>query len=724
MLKKSTLFCLFQLAFHVLTADEGMWMLHEPDTAVYQQMQAMGFSLSPDRLYSAEQPSVKDAIVRFNGGCTGITVSGQGLIFTNHHCGYDAIQAKSSVEHDYLKNGFVAHAREEEIPVEGLSVSYLIGTENLTERFLSAVRDISDEKERSAAIDSMIVAACDSASGGNPFIEARVAEYFDGNAYYLHVYENFTDVRMVFAPPSSVGKFGGDTDNWMWPRHTGDFSVFRVYANADNQPVDYNTNNVPYKPRYYAPISLDGYRENDFAMTVGYPGRTERYLSSYGIYNRVNNINIPRITVRSVKQQIWKEAMQNSDEIRIMYASKYARSSNYQKHAAGMNRSIERLQVIEKKRKSEQQFKDRLDENPAQKAAFGEAPELIANGYQSSDKRQNALTYLTETLIKGAEIVGIATGVIHFDPKKTTIEQEDPLKNDLFAPYKNYSPPLDEQVLAAMLTIAKEKIPAEYLPGIFVEIDKKYKGNYAGYAADLFKKSVIPYPDKLLDCLRNPKKYRRLQKDPAWKLAMSCRTAFFDMMSDHNNAIRDLEKGERLFMAGWQEMLQEQKRPQPYPDANSTMRMSYGRIGSYVPYDAAWYNYYTTTNGIFEKYRKDDPEFDVQPEILDLLRAKNFGRYGNGQHDMNLCFISNNDITGGNSGSPVFNGQCQLIGLAFDGNWEAMSGDIIFEPLLQKTISVDIRYVLFMIEQWGKCRYLFDEIELISKTAPSDKLPE
>jgi hypothetical protein len=721
MLKKTSVLLLCCSFSGALTADEGMWMLNEPDSSNFRKMQAMGYTLAPDLLYSPDRPSIKDAVVVFNGGCTAVAVSGEGLIFTNHHCGYDAIQAQSSTEHDYLKDGFAAHSRQEEMPVPGVYVSHLIRMENLTDRFLSLAGEAVGEDERAAKTDSLTVAIQDSVSAGDPFIEARVVSCFKGNAYYLYVYENFTDVRMVFAPPSSVGKFGGDTDNWMWPRHTGDFSVFRVYAGSSGRPADFDPANVPWKPPYHVPVSLDGYRENDFSMTVGFPGRTERYLSSWGVAARMNHSNAPRIKIRSILRDIRKEAMQGSDEIRIMYASKHAMNSNYWKYSIGMNRSIERLGIVERKKALERQFQDWLDATPDRKAIYGEALKLMEKGYCLSGDGQQALTCLTEALVGGAEIVDIATRITAFNPESSTEERENYLKNVILPSYKDYSPEIDEKVLAAMLKAVREMVPAAYLPDIYGKIDGKYGGNCEKYAADLFKKSVIPYLGKLVDFLRHPKKSRRLDRDPACELAMSCRAACFDIAFDSHEAISCIERGERLFMNGLLEMPADRKF---YPDADFTMRMSYGRIGGYAPCDAARYDCFTTTQGIFEKYRKDDPEFDVRPEILDLLREKDFGRYGNGRQDMNVCFISDNDISGGNSGSPVFNGRGHLIGLAFDGNWEAMSSDVSYEPLLQRAISVDVRYLLFMIEKWGKCRYLFDEIRLIRETAPADKLPE
>lgn len=691
------------------TADEGMWMLNNLKQENWDTMKKLGFSLSENQLYDETNPSLKDAVVHFDGGCTGITVSGKGLIFTNHHCGYDAIQSQSSVENDYLKDGFVAQSQDQERPIPDMFVRYLVKTEDVTQRLFQAVDSISDEWERLQKIDMISKEIEDSIINGNDFIEAEVSSYFDRNQYYLNVYEVFKDIRMVFAPPSSVGKFGGDTDNWMWPRHTGDFSVFRVYANTENKPSEYNENNIPYQPKYFAPISLQGYKENDYSMTIGFPGRTNRYLSSWGVEQRVESSNTPRIEVRGIKQEIWKTAMLESDEIRIKYASKYARSSNYWKNSIGMNRGIEKMHVIEKKQATEKQFSDWVELNPERKAFFGNTINLIKDGYQDSDENQKALTYLYESLVGGTEITRMAFTAMAYDISNTDEDRRIFWEEAILPMYKDYDSGVDQKVLAAMLKIAKQRIHSDFLPHVFKDIDKKYKGDYDKYADDLFAKSVIPYPDKLQKMLEDPKKIKKLDKDPAYQFARSVREAFDAALIGVNIFRYDILQGERLFSAGLQQMNPDNNFAS---DANSTMRMSYGSIAGYIPYDGAWYDYYTTSKGVFEKYKKDDSEFDVQPEILDLLASQDFGKYKSEQGELNLCFLSNNDITGGNSGSPMFDGKGRVIGLAFDGNWEAMSGDIVFEPEVQKTIGVDIRYVMFMIDKWGKCNRILEEVTL------------
>ncbi len=694
-----------------LFADEGMWMLQTLSDSSKVRMQALGCDLSPKYLYSEDQPSLKDAVVIFGGGCTGITVSDQGLIFTNHHCGYDAIQSQSSLEHDYLKDGFVAPALTDELPIPGLEVRYLIRTQNLTQEILAVAGDMDDEYFRQQRIDSFINIWQDSIKNGynDEFIDVRIVPYFDHNEYHLNVYKRYVDVRMVLAPPSSIGKFGGDTDNWMWPRHTGDFSIFRVYANADNEPARYDAANVPYRPRQFALIAGAGYREHDYCMTIGYPGRTDRYLSSWGVRQRVKNLNAPRIEVRGIKQSIWKEAMLESDQIRIQYASKYARSSNYWKNSIGMNRGIDKMHVITRKQALENQFENWCNASPGRREEYGTALDLIRQGYTESEEMQQAYTYLNESFARGAEIIQLASIVMGYDLTQSEEDRSLYLRNLILPLYKDYNASVDEKVLAAMMKIVIQRVPADLLPPYFSWIEKKYKGDYEKYAEDIFKKSVIPYPDKLEKVLSSEKKVRKLHQDPAYQLAIAAREATDAARVGLNTYRYDVLKGERLFFAGLREMMPEKNFS---PDANSTMRMSYGTIAGYQPFDGAWYDYYTTSEGVFEKYDPKDPDFDVQQDILQLLGKREFDRYANENGDLVLCFLSDNDITGGNSGSPMFDAKGRIIGLAFDGNWEAMSGDIAFEPDVQRTIGVDIRYVLFLIEKWGKCNRLIEELKI------------
>ena len=709
-MKKLWAVLLLLVASGQVFADEGMWVLKELNKQNLARMKELGFTPSYEQLYSETDPCVANAVVIFGGGCTGITVSNEGLVFTNHHCGFGSIQQLSSVEHDYLKDGFVSQSKEEELPVPGLTVRYLRETVDVSDRINSQIASIEEEHLRLAAADSIGQAMADSV-GNTEFLAADVVPFYNNNKYFLIVYDVFNDIRMVFAPPSSVGKFGGDTDNWMWPRHTGDFSVFRVYAGTDNKPAAYSKDNKPYQPKYVAEVSLQGYQDKDYAMTIGFPGSTDRYLCSWGVQQRIEDSNKPRIEVRGIKQAIWKDAMLASDEVRIKYASKYAGSSNYWKNSIGMNKGLANLKVIDRKRQEEAAFASWVAQDAKRKEVYGDVLNLLEKGYTSSSEYKKISTYLGEAFLSGAEIVKLARMIQSVDVKGSTPEDIDIFLEDNIKPFfKDYDASLDRKVLAAMMKIVKERVPAENLPDIYKTVDKKYKGDYEKYATDVFKKTAILSYDNIASMLKDPKKYAKLKKDPAAELSLSVLISLFELQQLTGDSYYDIAKGERLYFAGLKEMYPEKALSS---DANFTMRVSYGSIGGYRPYDAAWYDYYTTQKGIFEKENPESDEFWVQPEILDLIRSKDFGQYANKNGELQLCFLSNNDITGGNSGSPVFDKNARLIGLAFDGNWEAMSGDIAFEPDLQRTISVDIRYVLYMIDKWGKCPRLIEELKLV-----------
>jgi hypothetical protein len=691
-------------------ADEGMWIINELNQQNLARMKELGFTPDYHYLYDRDTACMANAVVIFGGGCTGITVSETGLVFTNHHCGYGAVQQLSSVENDYLKDGFVSQNLTEELPVEGLSVRYLKETVDVTDSIVPRITHIEDEYRRISTADSIGEALCE-AVGKDPFTEAEIVPFYSMNRYYLVVYSVYRDVRLVFTPPSSLGKFGGETDNWMWPRHTCDFSVFRVYANAENGPAEYDESNRPYTPPFVAEVSVQGYREKDFAMTVGFPGSTDRYLSSWGIRQRIESINKPRIEVRGIKQEIWQKAMQSDDAVRIKYASKYAGSSNYWKNSIGMNRGLANLHVIERKEQEEEAF-GKWAQSSGKKDLYGDVPDILREGYRSAFEMRKYLTYLSEAFANGTEIIRLARIFGQIDNKNlSTVDIEEIMADRIRPFFKDYEPEPDRKVLAAMMKIVKERVPAQYLPDIYPEIDKKYKGDYERYAADLFARTALLSEEKMAALLADRKKYDKyIKKDPLARLSFSVIMTIMEIAQALGDAEYEIIKGKRLYFAGLREMYPDSTF---YSDANFTMRASYGSIGGYRPYDAAWYDYYTTENGLLEKEDPSSDEFRLQPEIVELVRERDFGKYANENGALPLCFLSNNDITGGNSGSPVFDKNGRVIGLAFDGNWEAMSGDIAFEPDLQRTISVDIRFVLWIIEKWGKCPRIIDELKLI-----------
>lgn len=687
-------------------ADEGMWVLKELNRQSAARMQELGFTFPIDSIYSEDNASLKDAVVIFGGGCTGIAVSPDGLIFTNHHCGYDAIQQHSSVEHDYLKDGFVSKNKGEELYTEGLTVSFLNKTEDITDQVTVGITDETSEAERNQIIDSLSLIVLDKYKD-NPFVRARIVPFYTGNKYYLVVYDVFKDVRMVLAPPSSIGKFGGDADNWQWPRHTGDFSVFRVYANENNEPAAYSASNVPYKPKYSVPVSLKGYKDNDYAMTIGYPGSTERYLSSWGITQLMESENTPRIDVRTVKQDIWKKAMNADDATRIKYSVKFSRSSNYWKNSMGMNKALKQLEVLADKQALELQLSNWIASSPEATQKYGQVLGNLENAYTATMESVKIGTYFAEVFNNGIEIIRFANIV-----ESANITNKEELAayaaSKLSNLYKDYEPQLDEQVVPALLKLYKEKVPAAYLPSVYTTIDKKFGGDYNKYAQWLFKNSKFTDLQNLTALIQK-EGTKGLDKDPAIELANSVKEIRSKLVDDLSEFYPIVDKESRKYMAALMEMQPDKAFS---PDANFTQRLSYGTVGGYTPADAVEFDYFTTSKGIFEKENADDPEFAVQEYILDEVKKGNWGKYADENGQLVVNFLSNNDITGGNSGSPVFNGKAELIGLAFDGNWEALSGDIVFEPNLQRTISVDIRYVLYVIDQIMNAPHLIEELDI------------
>ncbi|MBR8702608.1 Dipeptidyl-peptidase 7 [Porphyromonas levii] len=678
-------------------ADKGMYLISMIKQENMDRMRELGLKLNANDLYSQDGTSLSSAVAAFDNGCTSITVSDQGLLFTNHHCGYRSIQSQSSVEHDYLKNGFVAGNKSEELPIPNLTVMYLREFVDVTDQVLASVAGIDDEMKRMQAIQ-MAASMIEAKYEGDPHTAVAVYPFYEHNAYYLVIYDVFTDVRLVFAPPVSMGKFGGDTDNWMWPRHTNDFSVFRVYAGKDNKPADYSADNKPYKPRHYAKVSTIGVKEGDYAMTIGFPGSTDRYLSSWGVVNRMENENAPRILVRGLKQGVWTKYMESDPAIRIQYANKYASSSNYWKNSIGMNKGLRALDVVKNKQEIERKFSEWVAADEARTEKYGFVLDSLRIPLEARGKIMKNFTILSEAL-SGTEFRAFSA-----------MPSEDLKAFDADALYKDFNPIVGKAVLPVMLKVTKERVDPAYLPSIFATIDKDFGGDYEKFAEYVYDNSVVLHKDRMVQALKNYEMLKAAHEtDPAVQVMKS--------YSEQINILRGklmktgamYQKGRRLFMAGLQEMSDEYLPS----DANFTMRLSYGNVGGYKPYDGAWYDYYTTQQGIFEKENPQSSEFAVQPELLKKFKNKEFGEFADRDGNLHLCFISNNDITGGNSGSPVFNGDGNLIGLAFDGNWEAMSGDIEFEPNLQRTISVDIRYVLWAIKYWGKADYLVDELTLV-----------
>ena len=699
----------------LVRADEGMWLPALVEKLNINQMKKEGCQLSAEDIYSINHSSLKDAVVALDhGSCTAEVISEEGLLLTNHHCGFEDIQQHSTVEHDYLRDGFWAKSKEEELPNPGKTVSFLIAFEDVTDKIIPELNDEMNSEERAKKVREIAQKIEKDAVGDNPY-EARVQSMFADNKYYLFVYETFRDIRLVGAPPQSMGKFGGDTDNWMWPRHTDDFSMFRIYCDKDGKPAPYSKDNVPYKPKHHLPISLKGYQPGDYTMVMGYPGSTNRYKTSFGVEYTMNVTNPIRIKVREEKLRIMKDFMRTSQQARIMYSSKYARSSNYYKYSIGQNEGLENLDVIAKKKELEDQFTKWVNADESRNAKYGEALTLIASAYQNT-KDEVALEYIAEAMLRGAEIFQFAyrtrqlhDALVDNSDKERISLASDRVKDGLDEFFKDYDSATDQKIAGALFKIYKENVDPMYYPAFINLVETKYKGDFDKYTKELYARSIFGSKEKLLKFFESPKA-KTLEKDPIYQASLE----MFKTMNDIGTEVRKtndaLAKGNRLFVGGLMEM---EKDKVFYPDANSTMRLTYGTVGGYIPRDGVEYNYFTTMKGYIEKEIPGDEEFDVPAKLKELYYTGDFGRYADKDGTLHTCFISNNDITGGNSGSPVINGKGELIGIAFDGNWEAMSGDIAFENQIQKCINVDIRFVLWTIDKMAGAKNLIDEMTIV-----------
>ena len=700
----------------MVKADEGMWLPALIEKLNINQMKKEGCLLNAEDIYSINHSSLKDAVVALDhGSCTAELISDEGLLLTNHHCGFDEIQEHSTVDHDYLKDGFYAKTKEEELSNSGKTASFLIRFEDVTEKILPQLTDQMTGDERSKKVRELSSAIEKEATGDTQY-EARVQSLYNENKYYLFVYETFRDIRLVGAPPQSMGKFGGDTDNWMWPRHTADFSIFRIYCGKDGKPASYSKDNVPYKPKHFFPISLKGYKMNDFAMVLGYPGSTNRYKTSFGIDYTMKVTNPIRIKVRAEKQRIMEDFMNTSRKARIMYSAKYARSSNYYKFSIGQNEGIKHLDVIAKKKQLEEKFTQWVNADPQRKAKYGEALNLVAGSYKDIAD-ETALEYMIESMVRGPEIFYFAYRTHPlYDALKSEKNSDkvnlvsERVKGGLDNFYKDFDPETDQKTAAALFRIYQENVDPQYHPPFFKIVKSKYGNDFGKYTKEIYAKSIFGSQDRMLKFFEKPKA-KVLEKDPLFQVSLE----IFRMMSligeETGKTTEALAKGNRLFVGGLMEMEADKTF---YPDANSSMRLTYGTVGDYIPRDAVKYSYFTTLRGYIEKEIPGDEEFDVPAKLKELYAAKDFGKYADADGTLHTCFTTNNDITGGNSGSPVINGNGELIGIAFDGNWEAMSGDIAFENDIQKCINVDIRFVLWTIDKMGGAKNLIDEMKIVN----------
>ncbi|MCR4994339.1 MAG: S46 family peptidase [Bacteroidales bacterium] len=724
-------------------ADEGMWLLGKTDPKAMNIARSLGLHLTDQQLYGEDGMSLKDCVVDFSDYCSGVIVSGDGLLFTNHHCGFSAIQQLSTPEDDILGNGFVARSYAEERPAKGIFVKIWQRTEDVTEQvnheldsiYASKGKKLKESQKAKIYADYIngilygVAGRAESQAQKNGE-EAMVCDckaFYGGSTYYLNYYKQYSDVRLVFTVPQSLGKFGGDTDNWMWPRQTADFSVFRVYADSLGRPAEYSETNVPLHPKRWAKVSLDGFGQGSYCMTIGYPGSTSRYLSSYGIDERVNVTNIPMIQVRGVKQDVWTKWMRAERAIGIKYASKFAGSSNYWKNSQGMNEAVKRLGIIEEKEKKEQDIRRWYSADAKLKDRFNTMFPTLKKSYIARHDARYALGFVNETFMRGIEIIGFARMASRMRQASTSSNSE--MDEYISNSYKDYDPRVDEEVMAALLENYAQQVSSKYLPRFYSDIRKKYKNDYKAYAHDVFAqskltsyngfygmtharvRSSIIYEDSLEQQVADKKAYETyLNNDPAIRMANEVnnmmQSVIMKPISENASAI---SYNENLLTQAVLEMEAEQPH---YSDANFTQRMSFGIVSDYTN-SGTHHDFLTTMPSLIAKIEngRDNPDYAMQANILALLKSGDYGRYADKTtKQLPLCFLTTNDITGGNSGSPMFNGKGELIGLAFDGNWDALSSDISFDSDLTRCIGVDIRFVLWLMEKWGKADHLVEEV--------------
>ncbi len=712
--------CLATVGFR-LSADEGMWLLPYLQKMNYEDMKAKGLKLKATDIYNPNGTSLKDAIVIFGGGCTGEIVSPDGLIFTNHHCGHSNIQQLSSVEHDYLANGFWAMNRAEELPVPGLSVKFVRSIEDVTAVVTEGIPADYTEAQRDEIIEANVAALMEKMQEQYPDKTVDIRAYFGGNQFFATVIDEYTDIRFVGAPPTSIGSFGGETDNWMWPRHTGDFSIFRVYSAPDGTPADYSAENVPYKTPVHLKISAKGYKEGDFAFIMGFPGSTTRYMTTYEIDEMLDVSNPGRIYVRGERQAILRKDMEASDKVRIQYAAKYDMSSNYWKNSIGKSKAVRELKIRDRKDDLENEFRTWAAADPSRER-YSTALDLIKESKDNTVQAMGELQYLAETVLSGMEIASMAAIVVNYIPNMLNDDPEG-IPAFLEDIYKDYNEATDKKVSKRMIEILIEKLPAESLPGFITDdVLGRFSGDVDAYVDWLYETSAFANLEKAAAFIADFDQ-QKVMEDPALAVYSTTITRY---MALRNHVVQHRDKyreGHRLYIAGLMEMNPDAKH---YPDANSTIRLTYGTVLPYSPADAVEYDYYTTLKGVMEKEDESNPtEFAVPARLKELYNTSDYGRYAdftgvtkkdkkNGAPGhLNTCFLTTNDITGGNSGSPVLNAYGELIGLAFDGNWEAMSGDVVFEPELQRCINVDVRYVLFVIDKFAGAGHLLDEMSIV-----------
>lgn len=697
-------FLVFALSFANIRADEGMWLPFLIKERI-SDMQQKGFKLTAEDLYSINKASLKDAIVHFGGGCTGELISEKGLLLTNHHCGFGQIQSHSSVEHDYLQDGFWAMTQQEELPNPGLTVRFLVSMEDVTDKILASYNKTMTEEQRNKIISANSALVTKEATLNNHY-EAKVESLYYGNQYFLFVYETYTDVRLVGAPPSSIGKFGGDTDNWMWPRHTGDFSLFRIYAGKDNKPAPYSKENVPYVPKKYFTISTKGVNEGDFTLVYGYPGRTQQYVHSEAVRYILEKSNPHKIKLRTLRLDVQRAEMAKSQEVRIKYASKNASVSNAWKKWQGESKGIIRLNTIDKKVKFEEEFNKWAQDKPNYNGLLRKISLL----YSKLEPYSFAIEYYNEAIIAN-EIVKLArdvSNIVKRGSKMTPQILAKNVKSMLENFYKDYYLPIDKKTFIAIVNEYDTNVPNDMKPPYFRELKEKL-GSVDKIAEELYSKSLLADSNKVYQAIEDGISNSTFAKDPAF--------LFFNAFNDNNlknikpitdKVQRELALLYRTYMKGQMEFAKEHNF---YPDANSTLRIAYGNVSGYKPADAIYYNHYSTIEGIMEKDNPDIYDYNIPQELRDVYANRDFGKWTQ-EGTVPVCFVATNHTSGGNSGSPIINAEGELIGINFDRVWEGTMSDIDFDPEMCRNISLDIRYALFIIEKVAGATHLIEEMNI------------
>ena len=713
MRKKTHLLCIALMMLVMgARADEGMWLPYSINGQNLADMQRLGCKLTAEQIFSFNQPSLKDAIVQFGGGCTGELISPEGLLLTNHHCGLGQVQAHSSVEHDYLQDGFWARSKAEELPNEGLTVSFLAYIEDVTTAILKGVTDDMSEADRAAKISENGKKLTLERKGKRD-VEVEIVPFYHGNQYILFEYDVYRDVRLVACPPWGIGKFGADTDNWTWPRHKGDFCIFRVYTAPDGSPAKYSKDNVPMKSKHFLPISLKGVQPGDYTMILGYPGSTDRYSASGAVKNVIDLEGPAVVDCRTTKLEQYRKHMDADPAVFIQYASKQASVSNYWKYYIGQVKQLKRNKVYEKRLEQEQAFRQWAAQDKNRKAKYDGIFDEMDKYWDYQSQFTKALIYYREAGWRGGEAVTFA---LRFRQLNSIIENKtatpnaikeraNGMKKSVQDFFKDYNKALDRDVTIALLNLFYKDVNPAQLPATIKKVGDKNHGDFTAFVDNAFAKSIFVDQAKMEAWLNNPKS---LSKDPVYAL-------MYDILQSYWNLSDQAEKVEcgranRLYMEGLMEM---QKDRNFYPDANFTMRLTYGSVQDCQPADAITYNYITTLDGVMAKYKPGNWEFDVPQDLIKLWESHDYGRYADKNGDLVVNFITTNDITGGNSGSPVIDANGNLVGLAFDGNWEAMSGDIAFENEVQRTICMDMRYLLFIIDKMANAQNLMQELKII-----------